>query len=185
MYLLIAWLAVRIAVGTGGKADKTAALAMLATNPAGRALLWVITVGLVGLVVWQVAEAIWGYRHARSTKRRTLRRLISLAEVVLFGVLAYSAGSIAAGGSGNSDAGQASVTAALLALSGGPWLVGAIGAGVLVGGFYLSIEGSARHSSASCTCLGPTTGLAGSRSGSARSGGRRLDRPTAPLESWW
>lgn len=57
MHLLIAWLAVRIAVGTGGKADKTAALAMLATNPAGRALLWVITVGLVGLVVWQVAEA--------------------------------------------------------------------------------------------------------------------------------
>ena len=141
VHLLIAWLAVRIAMGSGDKADKTGALATLAANPAGRALLWVITVGLVGLVLWQLAEAVWGHRHVRSTERRTLRRLLSLAEVVLFGVLTYSAGSIAAGGPGNTDADQASVTAALLALPSGPVLVGAVGAGVLVGGFFLIYRG--------------------------------------------
>ena len=43
VHLLVAYLAVRVALGGGGKADKTGALQAIAEQSGGRFLLWVLT----------------------------------------------------------------------------------------------------------------------------------------------
>ncbi len=85
-----------------------------------------ITIGLIALVVWQLTEAIWGGRHVRPTWRKVLRRVVSGGEALLFGLLASTAGGLAAGGSGTSDAEQAG------------------GAGVLVAGGFFVYRGVTR-----------------------------------------
>jgi Domain of Unknown Function (DUF1206) len=129
VYLLVAWLAVQVAIGDGGKADKNGALQTVAAQPAGSFLLWVITIGLAAFVVWQVVEAIWGYKYAG--ERRTRKRLTSAGEALLFGYVAYSAGRIAASGSAPSDADQSSLVAKLLAEPFGKALVALAGLAVI------------------------------------------------------
>jgi len=141
VHLLVAWLAAQVALGGGGTADKSGALKALAAGAGGHVLLWVIAVGLVGLVIWQLGAAVWGHRYVRSARRRLLRRAINIGEAGLFGLLAFSAGSIAAGGSGVSDADQRSATSTILALPGGQFLVGAIGTGIVVVAGYLVYRG--------------------------------------------
>ena len=106
VHLFIAALVVQIAFGDRERADKKGALAEIGSTAAGVVLLWVITVGLAALVVWQLGEA----------------------------VLAYSAASVAvAGGEATPKPSFAQV---VLALPGGAWLVGLAGAVLVVGGGY-------------------------------------------------
>lgn len=129
VYLLIAWLAVQVAIGDAGRADKNGALQTVAAQPAGEFLLWVIAIGLAAFVVWRVVDAIWGYRYAG--KRRTRKRLASAGEALLFGYLAYSAGRLAASGTAPSDADQSSLVAKLLAEPYGKALVALVGLAVV------------------------------------------------------
>lgn len=129
VWLLVAALAAQVALGKGGDADKAGALEALAAAGPGAALLWLITVGLVALVVWQLAEAIWGDRHVSAPGRRLWRRVIHIGEAIAFGVLAYSAGKIAAAGG---DTPEKSTAPTSLFGIGGRGLVGALGVGVLV-----------------------------------------------------
>ena len=102
VHLLVAYLAFRVALGGGAKADKTGALQTIAEQPAGRALLWVLTVGLAALTLWQLAEAGWGHQHRHPQRRRTLQRLISLGEAAVAGALAFSSFKVASGKAGKS-----------------------------------------------------------------------------------
>jgi hypothetical protein len=131
VHLLIAYLALRVATGDGGKADKSGALQAIAASTGGVWLLWLIAVGLGALVIWQLAEAVWGERHLRG-RRRLLGRAVHVAEAVLFTYLAYAAGRIASGGKAPSDADQQSLTARVLAQPYGKALVVAAGISVLV-----------------------------------------------------
>lgn len=60
VHLLIGWLAVRIALGSGGQADQNGALGAIAAEPAGRVLLWVLVVGFAAVVLWRTVSAVWG-----------------------------------------------------------------------------------------------------------------------------
>jgi hypothetical protein len=130
VYLLVAWLAIQVAIGDGGKADKNGALQTVAANPAGEFLLWVIAIGLGAFVVWRVADAIWGYQYAG--EHRTRKRLASAGEALLFGYIAYSAGRMATSGTAPSDADQSSLVAKLLAEPHGKPLVALAGLAVIV-----------------------------------------------------
>ena len=59
---------------SGATADKGGALATLAVQPGGRALLWAVTVGLAMLVLWRLGEAAVGLRWVRPQKKRTRKR---------------------------------------------------------------------------------------------------------------
>ncbi len=145
VHLLIAYVAVRVALGTGDagdKADKTGALKELAGTAGGLWPLWVIAIGLWALVLWQLSEAILG--HRRITHGRALRRAVDIGEAVLFGYLAYSAGKIAAGGKSPSDSDQSSLVAKLLGQSYGKPLVVLIGLAVMVGAAALVHRGVTR-----------------------------------------
>jgi len=132
VHFTIAYLAARVAVGAGGaKADKGGALQTLAAQSGGRALLWAATVGLAMLVLWQLGEAAVGLRWVRPHNKRTRKRIVSAVEAVVFGVLAVSAGKIAAGGGSGSSEKQEAFTARVLALPLGQVLVGAVGVAVI------------------------------------------------------
>lgn len=133
VHVLLAALAVQVAFGDRERADKKGALQSIASTGPGVVLLWVVTVGLVALVLWQLAEAVLGH-HRSPPRQRALRVAINLAEAGLFGVLAYSAGSIAAKGGAPSTA--PSFATVVLGWPGGPVLVGLAGVGVVVGAGY-------------------------------------------------
>lgn len=138
--ILIASLGVQVAFGDPGKADKNGALAAIAATVPGRVLLWVIVVGLVALVVWQLADAVLGHRGVPAGQR-VLRTGINLAEAGVFSALAWSAGKAAAsGGAGSSGTSSAQ---GLFALPGGRYLVGLLGLGVLALAGYAAYRGVA------------------------------------------
>ena len=130
VHLLLAGLLVRVAIGDRKRVDKKGALAEIAETGPGVVLLWVIAVGLAAMVVWQLGEAIWEHQGL-PPGRRALRSTINLAEAALFGVLAYSAWSIATG-----NGSKKSFATAVFELPGGRWLVALGGLVVIVGSAY-------------------------------------------------
>jgi hypothetical protein len=145
VHLLVAYLAVRVALGGGDKADKTGALQTIAGQPGGRFLLWVLTVGLVALTVWQLAEAGWGHGHRRPERRRTIQRLVSLGEAGVAGALAFSAFKVASGEAGKTKGEKAAFIDKVFDWPAGELLVAAVGLGIVAIAIYLVHRGMARR----------------------------------------
>jgi hypothetical protein len=138
VHLLIAGLVIQVPFGQPEQADKKGALQQIASTPAGLVLLWITTAGLAALVLWQLAEAVWGHRGV-APRRRALRVAINLGEALAFGVLAWSAGSIAA--TGGAPSLSKSLATVVFELPGGRYLIGLAGLGLLVGGGYAVYRG--------------------------------------------
>ncbi len=130
VHLVLAAVIVQVPFGEMERADKKGALEEIAETLPGLVLLWIVTVGLVALVLWQLGEAIWGHRAVHGGTR-ALRVAINLAEAALFGVLAWSAGTIAA--KGGSSKPSKPFTEVVIGLPGGPILIGLAGFGLVVG----------------------------------------------------
>jgi hypothetical protein len=145
VHLLVAYLAVRVALGGGDKADKTGALQTIAGQPGGRLLLWVLTVGLVALTVWQLAEAGWGHGHRRPERRRTTQRLVSLGEAGVAGALAFSSFKVASGEPGKTKGEKAAFIDKVFDWPAGELLVAAVGLGIVAVAVYLVHRGMARR----------------------------------------
>jgi hypothetical protein len=145
VHLLVAYLAFRVALGGGAKADKTGALQTIAEQPAGRFLLWVLTIGLVALTVWQLAEAGWGHQHRHPQRRRTLQRLISLGEAAVAGALAFSSFKVASGKAGKSKEEKTAFVDKVFDWPAGELLVAAVGLGIVAISAYLVHRGMTRR----------------------------------------
>ncbi|MEU9204415.1 DUF1206 domain-containing protein [Streptomyces sp. NPDC048332] len=144
IYVLVGVLALRIAFGDdggGGKqADRGGALAEIAQKPFGSVLLWVLGVALAGMALWRLSEAAFG--AAGPDGRKATKRLASAGRAVFYGFVSYSVLMFAAGdrgsGSGSGDAQSKDVTARVLGMSGGRWLVGAAGAVIVGAGLWIA-----------------------------------------------
>lgn len=133
VHLVVAGLMAQVALGDRERADKKGALHAIAETAVGVVLLWVVVVGLAALVLWQLAEAVWGHRGTTG-RRRAARVAVNLGEAVVFGVLAHSAWKIASAKGGDSFSGT--IVAGLFALPGGPFLVGLVGVAILAAAAY-------------------------------------------------
>ena len=131
MHLLIAWLALQVALGrAAGHADQSGALATLARQPFGAALLWVSCAGFVLLAVWQVSQVLSG--------RDSGTRVKAAGKLVLYAALGWTAFTFAIGGRTSSSKQTRDVTATLMQQTGGQILVGLVGVAVLgIGGFHI------------------------------------------------
>jgi hypothetical protein len=145
VHLLVAYLAVRVALGGGAKADKTGALQTIAEQPAGRFFLWVLTVGLAALTIWQLAEAGWGHQHRHPRRRRTLQRLVSLGEAAVAGALAFSSFKVASGKAGKSKGEKAAFVDKVFDWPAGELLVAAVGLGIVAISVYLVHRGMTKR----------------------------------------
>ncbi|GAA0289275.1 DUF1206 domain-containing protein [Streptomyces polychromogenes] len=144
LYVVVGVLALRIAFGRADKAaDRTGALAELAGHPFGRVLVWAVGIGLAAMALWRLSEAVFG--AAGPDGRKLGKRFASGARAAFYTVTAFSALSFAAGRGGGSsgDAQSRDVTARVLAVPAGQWLVGAAGIAVAVGGVVVAV-GAAR-----------------------------------------
>ncbi|MFE9675699.1 DUF1206 domain-containing protein [Streptomyces sp. NPDC006259] len=140
IYLLVGALALQIAFGENKKrqADRQGALAEIADRPFGSVLLWALGIGLVGMALWRLSEVVFG--SVGPDGRKAKKRLLSLARCAFYSFVAYSVLAFAAGsgdGGGSSDKQSRDVTARVLELPGGRWIVGAAGAGIVVAGLWI------------------------------------------------
>ncbi|MFD5269758.1 DUF1206 domain-containing protein [Streptomyces sp. NPDC058335] len=140
IYLLVGALALQIAYGDNKKrqADRQGALAEIAGRPFGSVLLWALGVGLVGMALWRLSEVVFG--SVGPDGRTAKKRLMALARCVFYSFVAYSVLAFAAGsgdGGGSSDEQSRDVTARVLELPAGRWIVAAAGAGIVVGGIWI------------------------------------------------
>ncbi|WP_399881441.1 DUF1206 domain-containing protein [Streptomyces sp. BBFR51] len=143
IYLLVGILALQIAFGTGNRqADRGGALAELADKPFGAVLLWALGAGLVGMALWRLSEALFGAtgKDGRTAKKR----LPAAARCVFYAFVAYSVLAFAAGsggsGSGSSDQQSRDVTARVMEVPAGRWLVGVAGAAIVVAGVVIGVQ---------------------------------------------
>jgi hypothetical protein len=146
VHLLVAWLALQLAWGGGGQsADQSGAMATLAKQPFGKALLWLLAAGLVALAAWQAAEALrsrgdWSASgDARTDALKKTGKSVGKAVVyVVLGVLAIR---FASGSGQSSSQQQQQTTAGVFGWPGGRFLIGAAGL-VLIGvGVYHVYKG--------------------------------------------
>ncbi|MGV0581548.1 DUF1206 domain-containing protein [Mycolicibacterium elephantis] len=143
LHLLIGYLILRIALGSGGNADQTGALATLAQRTGGAVLLWVVAVGMFALGLWRVAETIVGPRPGEGSGRYdddtpAWQRAKSLGLAVVNFAIAFSAARFATG-SGQQNAQQnAGLSAQMMQSGWGKAVLIAVGLGVIgVGGYHV------------------------------------------------
>jgi hypothetical protein len=130
VHLLVAWLAVQLALGKAGgaKTSSKGAMQYLASQPFGRVLVWAIAIGMFSLVVWRLLEAAYGHR-GKDGADLLRARASSVLKALVYGFLGVTAVKVAIGaGSGKGTKGM---TAKLLDLPAGPWIVGLVGLGVV------------------------------------------------------
>ncbi|WP_019633093.1 DUF1206 domain-containing protein [Actinomadura atramentaria] len=134
IYLLIGWLAVQIGLGDGGEqADKKGALQEIGEKPGGTIMLWLLTLGFLGLALWRFSEAAFGQPVADGDK--PVKRLASFGRGVFYtagfaGMLSFVLGQ----GGSSSDQQSHSYTARAMEHQGGRWLVLAVGVGFVAWG---------------------------------------------------
>lgn len=142
IYFLVGLLALRIALNGGGgkQADRGGALAEIAQKPFGHVLLWVLGLALAGMALWRLSEAAFG--AAGPDGHKATKRLASGGRAVFYAFVSSSVLMFAAGdrgsGSGSGDAQSQDVTAHVLDMPGGRWLVGAAGVGIACAGLWIA-----------------------------------------------
>ncbi|NRQ31140.1 DUF1206 domain-containing protein [Nonomuraea sp. NN258] len=139
LYALIGVLAVQIALGGGGEqADKAGAITTVAALPFGTALLWIMLVGFAALALWQASEVAFGHHRA-------LERVESGLRTGVYVLIVYTLWTVLqAGKAASDDQKSQDVTAKLLALPAGPFIVGAVGLGIVALGVYWVRRGITR-----------------------------------------
>ena len=129
VYGIIGILAIKLALGSGGKTtDQTGALKTLANQPFGKVLLVLVAIGLAGYSLWRLAHAVVGHGPERSDSG--FDRVAALGSGVTYGAMcAVAIGILIGSSSGTSGSGHTSKAAAgVLGWPGGPWLVALAGA---------------------------------------------------------
>ena len=138
VYAIVGVLAVQAAFGAGGQTtDTKGALSAIAAQPFGKFLLALLTVGLIGYVVWRFVQAVQDPEHKGDDAKGWATRLGYAVSSLIYASLAFTAiGLIRGSGGGGGGNSEQDWTARLLAQPFGQWLVGLVGAFVIGLGFY-------------------------------------------------
>jgi hypothetical protein len=143
VYGIIGILALKLAVGSGGKATtQRGALQTIAREPFGKALLIAMAVGLAGYAIWRLVRA--GIGHGTEQKDSRLQRVAGLVSGVAYATLCVTAVKILAGASSSGGSNSPKqTTAGVLNWTGGTLIVGVVGAiliGVALGQGYKGVS---------------------------------------------
>ncbi|MDZ4265480.1 MAG: DUF1206 domain-containing protein [Mycobacterium sp.] len=143
LHLLIGYIILQLALtGGGGNADQSGALAALGSQTGGKIMLWVVTVGLVALGLWRLAEAVIGSKPGERSGSKddnpAWKRAQSIGVAVANFAIALSAARFAMGSGQSSSQQNAGLSAQLMQSGWGKGLLIAVGLGVLaVGGYHV------------------------------------------------
>ena len=139
IYAIIGVLAVKLALGAGGKTtNQQGAMKTIAQQPFGEVLLILVAIGLAGYAFWRLTRALLG--HGPEDSDSTGERIAALASGLVYAGLCAVAVTILLG-SGSNSGNTDKTTAGVLGWPAGTWLVGVAGA-VLIGvGLYQGYRG--------------------------------------------
>lgn len=139
LYFLIGYLAIElVATGRGKITDQQGALATVASQPYGRILLIVITIGLAGYALWGFYRAIFDPWHKGTDTKGIIARIGYAVSGLIYGLLVVPAYQLVkgAGGSGGGSQTVQHFASGIMTKPWGPWLVGLIGLVILGAGIY-------------------------------------------------
>ncbi|MFD2671907.1 DUF1206 domain-containing protein [Marinicrinis sediminis] len=146
VYAMIGIIAIMAAVGYGtDMKDTKGALAAIAAQPFGSILLTAIAIGLVGMTVWRVVQAIWDPDRVNSDGKRWLQRLGFLISGIIYLGLSFQALRMVVQASQRGESNEQGTTAKLLEQPFGAVLVGLVGV-ILIGFGIAQFVKSFRHS---------------------------------------
>jgi hypothetical protein len=143
VYAVIGILALKLALGDGGKAtSQQGALKTVAQQPFGKLLLVLLAVGLGGYAIWRLTRAAVG--HGREDSDSGFDRIAALASGIAYGALCVTAIAILVGAGSGGSGSPKKATGGVLDWPAGPVIVGIAG-GVLIGvGLYQVYKGLAQ-----------------------------------------
>jgi hypothetical protein len=141
VYLVIGWLALQIALGNGShEANQRGAVAEIAQHSFGTVLLWLLGIGFGAYAVWRLSEAATG---TAGEGKKAGPRVQSFVRGIVYAAFCVMTFSFIAGSSQESQRQeQVTWTARLMKHDAGRWLVGLVGAIVVVVGVGMIVEGA-------------------------------------------
>ncbi|MCW4386291.1 DUF1206 domain-containing protein [Salinibacterium sp. SYSU T00001] len=142
VHALIGVLAISVVRGFSGNADQTGALQALAETPGGSILLWLATVCLIGLGLWQ-----WtGSRTVRPDQSKVFPRwLRNHAKAVGFAAVGLACLAFAIGGRPDAAESARTVSSMLIDFPGGVFVLAALGIVVGAVGVAFVFRGLSRN----------------------------------------
>jgi Domain of Unknown Function (DUF1206) len=145
VYGVIGLLAVKLALGSGGKTtNQQGALQTIAGEPFGKVLLIALAVGLAGYSAWRLVRAALG--HGRSERDSAFQRVAAATSGLVYAALCVVAVEILLGaGSSSASSSPKKETAGVLGWSAGTVIVGAAGCVLIAVGLYQGYKGLARR----------------------------------------
>jgi hypothetical protein len=143
IYGIIGILAIKLALGAGGKAtNQQGALKAIAQQPFGEFLLILVAIGLAGYALWRLTHALLG--HGPEESDSTFDRLAAFGSGVVYAIFCAVAVEILLGSGGSSSQNTHKTTAGVLGWPGGTWIVGIFGAVLIGSGLYQGYRGLTR-----------------------------------------
>lgn len=141
IHVVIGFLALTLALGEGGElTGPKGALAAISRQPFGKFMLLVLGLGMLGYVAWRFAQAFGNLDHERKDWKGTAKRIGQAVSGVIYLTFAFIAlRGFATGHMASSN--ESSLSADILGLPGGSWLLIAIGVAVAVTGIQQIIKG--------------------------------------------
>jgi hypothetical protein len=131
VYAIIGILALKLAIGHGGKlTNQQGALHTVAHQPFGKLLLTLVAIGLGGYSLWRLVRAAIG--HGPEGSDTGFDRLAALASGIAYGAMCVLAIEILLGAGGGSSASPKKAAAGVFAWPAGTWIVGIAGC-VMIG----------------------------------------------------
>ncbi|OBI77617.1 hypothetical protein A5663_21755 [Mycobacterium sp. E740] len=149
LHLLVAYMIARIAVGEGGEADQTGALATVAAEGGGATTLWVIAGGLLALAMWRLAETVLGLHPGERTdadRRRSpiINRLKAFGLCIVYVAVAVTAIQFALGAGRQGSERAVALSARLMQSEAGRAVLVVAGLVIAVIGGYLVYKGASK-----------------------------------------
>ena len=148
LHLAIGYLAIRIALGSGGgSADQSGALAAVAAKPGGIAALWVAAVAFLVMALWRLVETALGRStdpKSQGASSEVLDRAKAFALAVVYFAFAYSTFGFARGAGKSTGAQNSGISARLMQTGAGTIALIAAGVIIVAVGAYHVYKGASR-----------------------------------------